>query len=85
MSKESGNVTYKNLVKTILSFHPEFKNPLNKERFSEFVIARVIGDFMNDQSIKGEHDEKLTKAEDIYKAIIEAYDNILDEEKEPKK
>lgn len=80
--KESGNITYKQMVKMILTNHPEFKNPFNRERFSEYIIARVIGDFMNDPLISGSHDEKLDKAGKIYRVIIESYDSILSEEKE---
>lgn len=67
---------YFQLVKTIISLHPEFKKPLNKTQFSDFVIAKVIGDFMTDEKITDVHELKKQKAHDIYRNTMNAWEEL---------
>lgn len=71
--------TYKDVVKTICDFHPEMKK--NRTKFSDYLIATVISDFMNDPSIGGEHEERKNKAKAMYTDIMNAWEeanNVTD-------
>lgn len=74
--KNTASKTYVELVKLITDIHPEFKKPLKKQFFSDFVIARVIGDFITDEKVTDVHEKKKQKAHDIYRNIMNAWDEL---------
>ncbi len=74
--KNTAFKTYFQLVKTIVALHPEFKNPLNKKDFSDFVIAKVIGDFKTDEKVTDVHEKRKQMAHDIYRNTMNAWDEL---------
>lgn len=65
--------TYSEMVETICKMHPEMRE--DRMIFSDYVIATVITDFMNDPQIKGEHAERKNKAKAMYKDIMKAWED----------
>lgn len=74
--KESRKMTMDMLVRIIIGKHPEWKNPLNKNDFSDYVIKQIVGDFMNDPQITGSHEEKKNKAKELYTDIMNTWEEL---------
>lgn len=74
--KESRKMTMDILVRIITGKHPEFKETLKRNEFSEYVIKNVVGDFMNDPQISGSHEEKKNKAKELYTDIMNTWEEM---------
>ena len=68
------NRTYTKLVEQIVDIYPDLKK--DKEKFSDFVIARFVGNFMKDPKIVGNHEEKKSKAKELYTSFINAWEEL---------
>ena len=76
--KKSKNLSIEEMLKMILNFHPEMKK--DRKKFSDYIIAKVVGDFMYDPKIKGSHDEKKQKAKEIYQQLMDIWEKQFEEE-----
>lgn len=74
--KESRKMTMDILVRIITEKHPEFKETLKRNEFSEYVIKKVVGDFMNDPQITGDHEEKKNKVKELYIDIMNTWEEL---------
>lgn len=68
--------TFSELVKVIVMMHPEFAKPINREKFSDFVIATVIKDFITDEKVTDDHEMKKKKTHAIYLNTMKAWEEI---------
>ena len=83
--KVSGQKSIIELVKLTVDMHPKFKNPLNRNDFSDFVIQKFVGDFMYDPKTKGSHEEKLDKAKALYLNIMNVWEELYGQTKNSQK
>ena len=74
--KESRKMTMDILVNIIVSYYPEMKDPLNKNKFSDYVIHNTCEHFMNDETVKGTHEQKLEKCKELYVDLINAWEEL---------
>lgn len=74
--KESRKMTMDILVRIIIGKHPEWKDPLKKNDFSDYVINQIVGDFINDPQITGSHEEKKNKAKELYTDIMNTWEEL---------
>ena len=72
--KESRKLTMDIMVRIIVGKHPDWKDPMHKSDFSDYVIKNIVGDFMNDPQITGSHEEKKNKAKELYLDIMDAWE-----------
>lgn len=70
----SENKPYTELVRHITDIYPNLKE--DKEKFSDFVIARFVGNFMKDPQVSGEHEEKKSKAKELYTSFVNAWEEL---------
>ncbi|MBP5461594.1 MAG: hypothetical protein J6Y20_05650 [Lachnospiraceae bacterium] len=61
------------IVEQIIAFHSGLDT--DRMKFSEYVINKVVGDFMNDKTITGSHEQKLNKAKKLYIDIMTEWEN----------
>ena len=83
--KVSGQKSIVELVKLTANTYPKFKNPLNRNDFSEYVIKKFVGDFMYDPKIKGTHEEKIDKAKALYLNIMNVWEELYGQTKNSQK
>lgn len=80
MSKKTGTKTYDEMVKQILDFHPKWKDPVYRKEFSDYLISKVVGDFLYDPKIKGSLLEKKKKVKELYTNLMESYEKQVQKE-----
>jgi hypothetical protein len=68
------NKSFTELVKGYVDIYPDLKK--DKTKFSDFVIAKFIMDFMHDPQITGEHEAKIDKAKLLYASFINAWEEL---------
>ena len=73
MSKKNDK-TYDQMVKQVLDFHPKWKNPVYRKEFSDYIISKVVSDFLYDPKIKGSLLEKKKKVKELYISLMESYE-----------
>ena len=76
--KKTMSKPYDELVDHLIDFHPNLRR--NRKAFSDFIIDTIIGDFMKDPKIAGDHELRKSKAKDIYKQLMASWEKQFEEE-----
>lgn len=67
------NKPYRKLVEQITAFHPEMKT--DRKKFSDYLIYKVIGDFITDQKGQGKDDDDIqSNSRKLYFSVMEAWE-----------
>lgn len=66
--------SFTELVKGFTDIYPDLKK--DKSKFSDFVIAKFITDFMTDAYINGDNEIKKAKAKSLYTSFINAWEEL---------